>query len=470
MIAAPILGVMKDLGVVNSVTLGLAGFSLVLLAYVCSRVHGGLQDRVVAILVLGVFVIFFWAAFEQAGNVLTVWADKTTNRYITEAPKEPTVRPGVPAAEAVSAQGKPARVGWLERLWTMYRLKPPPANQPEQTWGQWFLTSLNPVPTAWFQTINAVFIVVLAPVFAWLWIWLDRRNLQPSIPMKMVLGLVFVSASMAVMMAAANREHQLTSVTLKGDRLPDSIAIGEGGQLGVKNDGIFEPFHAGRLTYDARTRSLSIYGVLTDNERDRLIETTAPEAYRKAVKALQEKSATLGDESPPVEVKISPVPPGFDMGYAGLKPSVVTYRSEDGALVAYQPLAEKEVKALLVAGGDPAFRDTVNQLYVESFKFRVSAWWLIWNYLLATMGELCLSPVGLSMVSKLAPARFATMLMGVWLLTNAFGNFVAGALGEIWGTIPPIQFFVLATAVVGGAALVLLVLVRLTVKLMHGVK
>jgi POT family proton-dependent oligopeptide transporter len=100
----------------------------------------------------------------------------------------------------------------------------------------------------------------------------------------------------------------------------------------------------------------------------------------------------------------------------------------------------------------------------------VSSWWLFWTYILATFGELCLSPVGLSMVSKLAPMKFATMLMGVWMLTSAFGNFAAGALGEIWGTIPPVEFFLLATIVVGVAALVLFVLVRLVVSTMHGVK
>jgi hypothetical protein len=47
---------------------------------------------------------------------------------------------------------------------------------------------------------------------------------------------------------------------------------------------------------------------------------------------------------------------------------------------------------------------------------------------------------------------------------------LAGALGEIWGTIPPIQFFLLSAAVVAGAALILLVLVRLVTRAMHGVK
>jgi POT family proton-dependent oligopeptide transporter len=130
---------------------------------------------------------------------------------------------------------------------------------------------------------------------------------------------------------------------------------------------------------------------------------------------------------------------------------------------------QKEVKGLLAAGGQPAFRTTVHKLYVDSAQFRVSSWWLFWSYILATLGELCLSPVGLSMVSKLAPAKFATMLMGVWLLTTAFGNFVAGSMGEIWGTIPPTDFFILAAAVVGGAALILLILVRFVTSAMHGV-
>ena len=100
----------------------------------------------------------------------------------------------------------------------------------------------------------------------------------------------------------------------------------------------------------------------------------------------------------------------------------------------------------------------------------VGPMWLAGAYALHTVGELMLSPVGLSMVSKLAPAKFATMLMGVWMLTSAFGNFAAGALGEDWGTTPPVWFFLRTTIVAGGAALVLLLLVRVVTKTMHGVK
>lgn len=60
--------------------------------------------------------------------------------------------------------------------------------------------------------------------------------------------------------------------------------------------------------------------------------------------------------------------------------------------------------------------------------------WLIVMYLFHTLGELCLSPIGLSLVSKLAPLRFSSLLMGVWFLSNASGYALAGTLGTL---LPP---------------------------------
>ena len=58
----------------------------------------------------------------------------------------------------------------------------------------------------------------------------------------------------------------------------------------------------------------------------------------------------------------------------------------------------------------------------------VAAGWLALAYLLHTTGELCLSPVGLSMVTRLSVARIAGMMMGVWFLSAAFSNYVAGII------------------------------------------
>lgn len=65
---------------------------------------------------------------------------------------------------------------------------------------------------------------------------------------------------------------------------------------------------------------------------------------------------------------------------------------------------------------------------------KVGVIWLIIMYLFHTFGELCLSPIGLSLVAKLAPKRFSSLLMGVWFISNAAGYALAGTLGAI---IPP---------------------------------
>jgi POT family proton-dependent oligopeptide transporter len=64
----------------------------------------------------------------------------------------------------------------------------------------------------------------------------------------------------------------------------------------------------------------------------------------------------------------------------------------------------------------------------------VSPFWLVAAYTFHTWGELCVSPVGLSYVTKVAPWRFASLLMGVWFLANAAANKVAGALAALTPT------------------------------------
>jgi POT family proton-dependent oligopeptide transporter len=173
--------------------------------------HGEERRRVLAIFLTAFFVVFFWAAYEQAGSSMNLFADKNTDLRV---------------------------LGWE-------------------------------IPSSWFQSVNAVFIVAFGPVFAFLWGALARRGREPSTPLKMVFGLAL---------------------------------------LGV----------------------------------------------------------------------------GF---------------------------------LFLVAGGARADGGA-----------RVSPAWLILAYAFHTFGELCLSPVGLSYVTKIAPARFASLLMGSWYLANAAANKLAGAL------------------------------------------
>ena len=61
----------------------------------------------------------------------------------------------------------------------------------------------------------------------------------------------------------------------------------------------------------------------------------------------------------------------------------------------------------------------------------VSAWWLTLAYAFHTFGELCLSPIGLSLVTKLAPLKVSAVMMGVWFLSTAIAELIAGQLAAL---------------------------------------
>jgi len=81
--------------------------------------------------------------------------------------------------------------------------------------------------------------------------------------------------------------------------------------------------------------------------------------------------------------------------------------------------------------------------------------WLVGATSIATFGELFLSPIGLSFVTKVSPARIVSMMMGVWFLANFVGNYMAGYLGTYWEKISHQQFFTIMTAIGVAAGLVL---------------
>ena len=73
-------------------------------------------------------------------------------------------------------------------------------------------------------------------------------------------------------------------------------------------------------------------------------------------------------------------------------------------------------------------------LQAAATKGNAAAYWLLGTYLLCTFGELCLSPVGLSMVSRLAPDRYASLLMGAWFLSSAVAGYLSGKLAAVFGS------------------------------------
>jgi POT family proton-dependent oligopeptide transporter len=207
-----------------------------------------------AVLVFFVFAALFWAAYEQAASTLNLFADRYADRTV---------------------------FGWT-------------------------------VPTSWFVSIQALFVILLSPVFAWLWVWLGPR--EPSTPVKFAYGLLFAGLSFVLLLPA--------------------------GAMAQRGGG-------------------------------------------------------------------------------------------DGVLV--------------------------------------SSLWLVGAYFLQVVGELCLSPVGNSVVTKLAPARIVGMMMGVWFLAIAVGNKLAGLIAGLSATVPFTTLFGAIAAATIGAAVVLFLLIGPIRRLMGGV-
>jgi len=102
------------------------------------------RDRTIAMLIIFAFNILFWMFYEQAGNSFTFLADQIVDRALG---------------------------GFV-------------------------------FPTAWFQSVSALAVIVLAPIVAWGWVWMARRNLNPSVPRKFSLGLLFNGLAFLLLMYA----------------------------------------------------------------------------------------------------------------------------------------------------------------------------------------------------------------------------------------------------------------------------
>jgi len=259
-----LMGGLQALGLVDVTSaVGLADTVLVLIVALSFAVFGylftagGLDGAekqrlgVIGVFFLGSFI--FWAGFEQAGSSLNLFARSLTDREV---------------------------FGWT-------------------------------MPASFLQSVNGVFIIALAPVFAWLWVRLSRRGQEPSSPAKFALGLVMLGAGFLVMVAAS----------------------------------------------------------------------------------------------------------------------------------------------LAAAGGH-----------------KVSPGWLVLTYLLHTFGELCLSPVGLSTVTKLAPQRTVGQMMGVWFMSMALGNLIAGRVAGRFESMPLPQLFGQVAGVTILAGVLLFAVVRPLRRMMGGVR
>ncbi len=107
---------------------------------------------------------------------------------------------------------------------------------------------------------------------------------------------------------------------------------------------------------------------------------------------------------------------------------------------------------------------------VNDVNNKAALMWLIMTYLLNTIGELCISPVGLSVVTKLSPPKLASVLMAVWMLSSFFANIVGGYIASYVETMGAGEVFKYIAGFVSVCGVLLILLNRVILKLMHGVK
>ncbi len=114
-----------------------------------------------------------------------------------------------------------------------------------------------------------------------------------------------------------------------------------------------------------------------------------------------------------------------------------------------------------------------NKVVASGGTMLVSPWWLVGSYFFQTLGELCLSPVGLSSMTKLSPRKFVGQMMGIWFLASALGNLIGGLVGghvdpEKLDQMP--QLFTTTSLFLFGATVVLGLLIIPIRKMMAGAK
>ena len=229
-------------------------------------------QRISVIFILAFFVIFFWGAFEQAGASLTLFADRQVNRDVAiNIPAWLILIVGLVGTYFLS-KGLTWFFDWTKKTGLLVTAIVSVLLIVLFAMGYISDFAKSEFPASWFQSVNPLAVIILAPIFSLIWGFLYARKLEPSSPKKMAIGLALVALGYVV------------------------IAI--------------------------------------------------------AVKGLG-----IGD--------------------------------------------------------------------------KVSMNWLFALYIIHTCGELCLSPIGLSMVSKLAPLRLSSLMMGTWFLANAAANKFAGTLSAL---------------------------------------
>ncbi len=311
----------------------------------------------------------------------------------------------------------------------------------------YFAEDNTSVPGTISQSINAFWVLTLTFPLVWFWGWLDRRGKEPSTPTKMAFGMTLTGISFLVLWLGASMGESAA-------KTPAQLASGE----------------------------------FRINER---VATYL--AAQGAPKDVLDKIMNAETPAPPAK----PIEPGIwnsVMGFFSAKPEgkkIVNgvkfsassdediKKADEENLKGGKPTLTEADKARMRSGQEkliaavnevaPGFGDANRAAILQNaYLFHVSAFWLILGYMIVTLGELMLSPMGLSLVSKVAPISMRGMLMGGWFVATAIGNKLT-QIGVYWDIWLQSSFFLVLACMALFMAIVLTILLKPLKKAMPGV-
>jgi POT family proton-dependent oligopeptide transporter len=172
------------------------------------------RERIIVVFILAFFVIFFWACFEQAGASLTLFADQQVDRAISLHVNKYVILVGLIGLSYYLIKALGWFFEWTKKIILGIQLSAVVAFILLTVGGYIADYQKNEFPASWFQSINPLAIIILAPVFTMLWGKLAKVNLEPSSPLKMSMGLGLVALGYIIIAYAVHGIDPSTKIAM----------------------------------------------------------------------------------------------------------------------------------------------------------------------------------------------------------------------------------------------------------------
>ena len=376
-------------------------------------------DRIAVILTLTFFCIAFWSIFEQAGTSLNIFANKETNRQVPNVIGRSA--PGFLANQA-DLDVKIAKRS-LEK--DLLELKDASESLEENS------LKIEEVDDLSNHLLEMAIAKKFDESLAFLKENSDKFDGEKLEFYKEKLIAVKTSYETGISLKdhadEARKRAQLEELVIDLDNFEECLKAGEVEFAEILED--IEKSLPQKLEI-ARTK---------DENFDENDENLLRESLRRDVVAARQKSfldAEKNKVDPDTAIYTFPT-----TWYQSVNPlAVVIFAPLFGLLWAWlrkhglEPSTPMKFGFGLIMLSLAFFFLVPGALQAAATKGNAAAYWLLGTYLLCTFGELCLSPVGLSMVSRLAPDRYASLLMGAWFLSSAVAGYLSGKLAAVFGS------------------------------------